>query len=185
VQQTAYTTYAYLVPSPTASRLTRHAREDLAACNHSVRCQFHIKARKSAKGKKRAAPVEGDSPLQGTATTSRARPSLPTKRKREEKSVPEDDDVIDISSDAEDEDEDDDILEADPPPRSRGGREPLGSRTWKAEASPNVVRVDPDSEEEIYDLGFDGDEWMYSHRQQPRQRRRTKSPPTMADLSDF
>ena len=197
MQQTAYKSYAYLIPSPSASRLTQHAREGLARCNHSVRCHFHVKARKSAKGKRRAAPVKEDSPLQETATTSGARYSHPTKRKHEELSDPEEcGSVIDISSDTEggDEGEDDELLEADSPPRFRRGREPLGSLTRKAEARPNVVRVDPDSEEEFHSSDFDEgvdaldpdeDSWTYSHRSHPRQRRRTKSPPTMADLSDF
>jgi len=195
VQQTAYASYAYLIPSPSASRLTQHAREDLARCNHSVRCHFHIKPRKSAKGKKRAAPAEEDPPLQETASTSRARHSHPTKRKHEELSDPEEGgSVINISSDKEGDDDDDELLEVDPPPRSRRGREPLGSLTRKVEARPNVVKVDPDSEEEFYFSDFDEeinaidldeDGWMRSHRSHPRQRRRTKSPPTMADLSDF
>ena len=108
--------------------------------------------------------------------------------------------VIDISSDSEgeaegeDEDEDEELLRAVPPLRSRRGREPpVSLAPRKAEARPNVVRVDPESEEEIYFSDFDEeiyaldneDDWTYSHRSHPRQRRRTKSPPTMADLSDF
>lgn len=183
MQQTKYTTYAYLIPSLTASRLTRYAREDLARCEHSIRCHFHIKARKPAKGKKRAVSVEEDPPFQEAAPTSRAGPSHPTKRKREEASdLEEDQDIINISSDA---DEDDCLLEVTPPPRSRGGQKPSGSRTQRVETKPNVVNVDLDSEEEIYVPDSDQDDWVYSHRPQPRQRRRTKSPATMADLSDF
>lgn len=140
------------------------------------------------KGKRQAAPAEGDPPVQGTATTSGTRLSLPTKRKREEASDPEeDDDVINISSDtgAADEYDYDDLFEADTPPRSRRGREPLGSLTRKAETRPNVIKVDPDSEEEIDIPDFDEDDWTYSHRPPPQQRRRTKSPLTVADLSDF
>jgi len=198
VQQTAYTSYAYLIPSLAASRITQHAREDLARCNHSVRCHFHIKALKTAKGKKRAAPAKGDSPPQEIATTSGTRHSYPTKRKREELSDPEEDgSVINISSDAEGEgeDEDEELLKAVPPPRSRRGQElSISLAPQKTEARPNVIKVDFDSGEEIYFSDFneeiyapdlDEGDWMYSHRSHPRQRRRTKSPPTMADLSDF
>lgn len=178
VQQTKYATYAYLIPSLTASRLTRHAREDLAKCDFSVRCHFPIKEGKSGKGKKRAASVEEDSPPRDAATTSRAKPSYPTKRKREEVDDPGDDEnVIEISSDAVY--EDDDVLEVSLPPRHVGGRKPLDSGTRKVEARPNIMEVDSDSEE------IEDDVWMYSHRSQPRRRRRTKSPATMADLSDF
>jgi len=184
LRSTAYTTYTYLIPSPAASRLTRHAREDLERCEFSVRCHFPIKARKSAKGKRRAVSVEEDPPPQDAATTSRAKPSCPTKRKREEVDDPEDDEnVIEISSDVGY--EDDEILEAGSPPQFRGGWKPSDSGTRKAEARPNVTNVDSDSEEnDIAD--FEGDDvWMYSHRPHPQQRRRTKSPATMADLSDF
>lgn len=186
IQQTSYTSYAYLIPSHnTAPRLTRHAREDLARCDHSVRCHFPIKVRGTAKGKKREAPAKEDPPPQDTATTSKVRLSHPTKRKREEVDDPEEGaSVIEISSDAAY--EDDETLEANPPPRSRGDRKPLGSGTRKAEARPNVTKVDFDSEEEldVHD-SEEGDVWTYSHRPHPRRRRRTESPATMADLSDF
>jgi len=185
VQQTKYTTYAYLIPSLTTSRLTRHAREDLARCDYSVRCHFHIKARKNAKGKKRATPVEEDVLPQDTATTSSTRPPHQTKREREEADDLEGgEEVIEISSDAVY--EDDEILEGDPPPRSRGDQKPLHSGTRKAEARPNVMEVDFDSEEEFNVPDSDDDGvWTYSHRSHPRKRRRTQSPATMADLSDF
>ena len=185
MQQTAYKSYAYLIPSPTASRLTHHSREDLARCNYPVRCHFPIKVRKKAKGKGRAVSPEGDPPPQNTATTSRAKLSHPTKRKRKEADVPEEDDsVIDISSDVAG--EDDEILEIDPSPQSRRDRKPLNPRTRKAESKSNVIEMDPDPEEDIEVPDSDDDGvWMYSHRPPPRQRRRTKSPTTMADLSDF
>ncbi|KAF9652354.1 ATP-dependent DNA helicase [Thelephora ganbajun] len=185
VQQTTYTTYAYLIPSLTASRITRHAREDLAKCDYSVRCHFPIKVRKNAKGKGRAVSVEGSLPPQNHSSTSRAGPSHLTKRKREEVDDPGDDEtVIEISSDAAY--GGDEILEADPPPRSRGGQKPLGSGTRKAEARPDVMAVDSDPGEESYVPDSEGDDvWMYSHRPNQRQRRRTKSSTTMADLSDF
>jgi len=175
VQQTKYATYAYLIPSPTASRLTRYAREDLTNPDHSIWCHFAVKVRKPAKGKKRAVPVEEGPLPQDTATTSGAKPSYPTKRKREEVDDPKDDEsVIEISSDAMY--EDDEILEAGPPPRSRGSGNPLDADTRK---------VDSDSEELYFPDSEDDGVWTYSHRPHTRQRRRTKSPATMADLSDF
>jgi len=184
VQQTKYATYAYLIPSPAASRLTRYARQDLANCDFSIWCHFAVKVRKSAKGKRRAVSVEEGPPPQDTATTSRAKLSYPVKRKREEVDDPEDDEsVIEISSDAVY--EDDEVLEADPPPRSRGGRNPLDSGTRKVETRPNVTNVDSDSEELYFPDSEEDGVWAYSHRPHPRQRGRTKSPATMADLSDF
>ena len=183
VQQTKYATYAYLIPSPAASRLTRYARQDLANCDFSIWCHFAVKVRRSAKGKRRAVSVEEGPPPQDTATTSRAKPSYPVKRKREEVDDPEDDEsVIEISSDAVY--EDDEILEAEPPPRFRGDRNPLDSGTRTAGARPNVTKVDSDPEDDTVDLEVD-DEWRYSHLPHPRQRRRTRSPATMAELSDF
>lgn len=180
VQETKYAAYAYLIPSPTAFRLTRYAREDLASCDFSIRCHFAVKVRKNAKGKRRAVSVDEGPAPQDTATTSRAKPSYP-KRKREEVDDPADDEsVIEISSDAVY--EDDEILEADPPPRPRRGRNPLDSGTRKAEAKP---RVDSDAEELYFPDSEEDGVWIYSHRPHPRQRRRTKSPATMADLSDF
>jgi len=182
VQQTKYTTYAYLVPSPAASRLTRYERGGLANCGFSIWCHFAVKVRKSAKGKKRAVSAEEGTPPQNTATTSRAELSYPERRKREGVDDPDDDEsVIEISSDAVY--EDDEILEADPPPQSRGGRNPLGFGTRKARL--DVTRVDSDPEEFFSSDSGEDDGWTYSHRPPPRQRRRTKSPATMADLSDF
>jgi len=183
VQQTKYTTYAYLIPSLTASRLTRHARESLNKCEYSVRCHFLIKVRKNAKGKKRAVLVERGPSPQDTVTTSGAGPSYLTKRKREEVDDLEDDEnVIEISSDAAN--GDDEIIEADPPPRSRRGWKPLDSGTRKEGTRHNVTNVDSDPLEDQYvPDSEEDDDWTYSHRSNAR-RRRTKSP-TMADLSDF
>lgn len=181
VQQTQYRTNAYLIPSLTAPRITRHPREDLAKCDYSIRCHFPMKV-KITKGKARAPLDDEGPPPQGIASTSRARPPHLTKRKRKEVDDQEDDEnVIEISSDVVDDDE---IFEADHPPRPLGGQKLLGSSTRGAEPRSYVI-VDsepegwsgPDSEE--------GDIWMYSHRPKPRQRRRTKSPSTMADLPDF
>lgn len=184
IQQTKYASYAYLIPSLTASRLTRHARGDLEKCGFSIWCHFAIKGRKTAKGKRRAMSAEEDPPPQGIATTSRAKPSYPMKRKHEEVDDPEDDEnVIEISSDAVY--EDDEILEVDSPPRFRRGRNHLDPGTQKAEARPNVTQVDSDPEELYASDSDEDDVWTYSHRQHPRQLRRTKSPATMADLSDF
>lgn len=185
VQQTKYASYAYLIPSPIASRLTRHARKDLAQCGFSVWCHFPIKERKPAKSKKSVLSAENGPQPQGAATTSRAKPLCPTKRKREEVDDPEDDedvDVIEISSDAVY--EDDEILEDDPPPRSRGGRNPVNPDTQKPGARQHVTIVDSDPEESLEsDFGEDS-VWTYSHRPHQRRHKRTKSP-TMADLSDF
>jgi len=128
--------------------------------------------------------VEKDPPPQDTATTSGAGPSYLTKRKREEVDDPEGDEcVIEISSDAPH--GDDEILEADPPPRSRGGWKPLDSGTRKVGTRPHVTIVDSDPTEDLYVPDSEEDDvWGYSHRSNPRRRRRTKSP-TMADLSDF
>ena len=182
VQQTKYASYAYLIPSPIASRLTRHARKDVAQCGFSIWCHFPIKGRKTANRKKSAASVEKGPQPQGAATTSRAEPLCPAKRKREEVDDPEDDedvDVIEISSDAVY--EDDEILEADPPPQSRRGRDPLNQ---KPEVRQNVTTVDSDPEEFLISDSGEDNVWTYSHRPHQRQHRRTKSP-TMADLSDF
>jgi len=182
IQQTKYATCAYLVPSPAASRLTRYEREDLANCDFSIWCHFAVKVRKSAKGKKRAVLTEEGPPPQNTAATSRAKLSCPAKRKCEEVDDPEDDEgVIEISSDPVS--EDDEILEADPPPQFRGGWNPSDSGTRKARL--NVTKVDSDPEEFCISDSEEDDDWTYSHRPPPRQRRRTKSPATMADLSDF
>lgn len=180
VQETQYATYAYLIPSLTASRITRHARGEIAKCDYTISCHFPVKVRKSVNGKKRAKSVEKESPPQGIATTSGARPSHPTKRKHEETDDLEDDgDVIEISSDVVY--EDDEVLEADPPPRPRGIHNSFrGSGTGGGGSRPSAMQVDFDSGEEWNDDG-----WTYSHRQKPRQRRRTQSPATMADLSDF
>lgn len=179
MQQTQYTSYAYLIPSPTAPRITRYAREDLARCDYSVRCHFHIKVRKNAKGKARALSDDEDPPPQGIATTSRARPLHLTKRKREEVDDQEgDENVIEISSDAAY--EDDEILEADPPDRPRGDRKLSNPTTRGVGLRSNVMQAEgwsADSEEDEI--------WIYSQRPKPRQRRRTKSPSTMADLPDF
>jgi hypothetical protein len=185
VQQTKYASYAYLIPSPTASRLTRRARKDLAQCGFSIWCYFPIKERKPAKSKKSVPSVEKGPQPQGAATTSRAKHLCPTKRKREEVDDPEDDedvDVIEISSDAVY--EDDEILEANPPPRSRGGRNPLNHDTQEPKARQNVTSVDSDLEEFLISDSGEDNVWTYSHRPHRRQHRRTKSP-TMADLSDF
>jgi len=179
IQQTKYASYAYLIPSPAASRLTRHAREDLAKCDYSVRCYFPVRVRKNARGKKRAAPVE-EKPPQDTAITSETRPLRPSKRKREEADDPEEDEaVIEISSDVAYEDYE--ILEVGPSSRSQGGRKPLDSGTQ--EARPNVTKADSEEGIDVHDS--DEDVWMYSHRSNPLQRRLTQSPATMADLSDF
>lgn len=180
VQRTQYATYAYLIPSLTASRITRHTRGGIPKCDYTISCHFPIRARKGMNGKKRAESVDKEPPPQGIATTSGARPSHPTKRKHEGTEDPEDDgNVIEISSDAVY--EDDEVLEADPPPRSWGTHKPFrGSGTGEGGSRPNAMQVDSDSEGEWNDDG-----WTYSHRQKPRQRRRTKSPATMADLSDF
>ena len=186
MQQTAYTSYAYLIPSITAPRLTRYMREDLARCEYPVQCHIPVKVRKNLKGKKRAVSVEDDPPLQDAATTLNARPSHPTKRKHDEGDDPEEVEVINISSDVED--EGNELLEAGPLPQSRGGANSLNSRTREAETRPDVMRVGFDSDDEfcISSFGDEEDEaWTYSHRPHPRQRRRTKSPTTMADLSDF
>lgn len=187
VHQTQYASYAYLIPSFTAPRITLYARKDLGKCDYSVRCHFPIKVRKITKGKARSlSDDDSDPPPQGSATTSGARPPHLTKRKHGEMDDQEDDDdenVIEISSDVAD--EDDEILEADPPPRSRGGQKLLDSSTRGVGSGYDVI-VDSDSEERYpHDLEGDDDIWMYSHRPKPRQRRRTKSPPTMADLPDF
>lgn len=171
MQQTAYKTYAYLIPSPNTRLITQNAREDLAKSDFSVRCHFPTRVRGTAKGKKRAVAAEEDPQLQDTATNSGARPSPPTKRKREVEDDPEDDaSVIEISSESE-------PLEVDSSPPSRG-ENILGSsirRGWE----PNDLEV-------LSDSGGGGDAaWMRSFRQKPRQRRRTQSPGTMADLSDF
>jgi len=182
VQQTKWSTYAYLVPSPATSRLTRYEREDLANCDFPIWCHFTVKVKKSAEGKKRAVPAEEGPPPQNTATTSRAKLSCPAKRKHGGVDDPEDDEsVIEISSDPVS--EDDEVLEADPPPQSRGGWDPLDLGTRKARL--NVTKVDSDPEEFCLSGSEEDDGWTYSHRPPPRQRRRTKSPATMADLSDF
>lgn len=123
-----------------------------------------------------------EDPPQGIATTSKVRQ---VKRKRKEVNESEENEnVINISSDAEDGDEE--ILEATPPPRSRGGRKPSNSRIRKVEVKPDVMGVDSGPEEDIHISDSDEDgSWMYSHRPRPRRRRRTESPATMADLSDF
>ena len=117
-------------------------------------------------------------------TATRAGPSRLTGKKRKEADDPEDDgDVIEISSDVAY--EDDEIFEADPPPRPQGGRKPSGSGARGAGSRPDVMNVDSDPEEWNGADSEDDDVWVYSHRPKPRQRRRTKSPPTMADFSDF
>ena len=184
VQQTKYTSYAYMVPSLIAVRITRYAREDLVRCEYSVPCHFPIKVRKNAKGKARALSDDEDLLPQGTATASGARPL--TKRKREEvddQDGDDDENVIEISSDGVC--EDDEILEADPPSRPRGGQKFLDSSTLGAGSKSNVVNVDSDSEGWSAADFEEDDSWMYSHRSKPRQRRRTKSPSTMENLSDF
>lgn len=124
--------------------------------------------------------AEGDPPSREISTASEVKL---VKRKREEvDDLEEAENVINISSDAED--DDDEIIEASPPPRSRGRQKSSNPHTWKAEARPNVIGVDSDPEEEIHISDVDEDGvWMYSHR--PQRRRRTESPATMADLSDF
>jgi ATP-dependent DNA helicase Q1 len=182
VQQTQYTSYAYLIPSLAALRITRYAREDIAKCDYSVQCYFPIKVRKTANGKTRALSDDEDPPPQGTTTSSGARPQ--TKRKREEVDDQEDDEnVIEISSDVVY--EDDEILEADSPHRSLGGQKLLDSGAWGVGSRPDVVNVDSDPEGWSVADSEEDNGWSYSHMPKPRQRRRTKSPPTMADLSDF
>ena len=183
VRQTQYASYAYLVPSLAAPKITRHAREGLAKCDYSIRCHFPIKVRKNAKGKARALSDDDESLPQGTATTSMARPPHLTKRKREEVDDQEGgENVIEISSDV---CEDDEILEADLPPRSRRGQKLFDSSTRAEGPRSNVMKVDSDLEEWSVADSEEDDIWIYSHRPKPRQRRRTMSSATMADLSDF
>lgn len=122
--------------------------------------------------------IDGDPSHQDAASTPGAGPSCPTKRKRREDDPEDDDDVIEISSDAVCED-DDSILEVGPPPKPRKGPKPLdiGNRGAPSVSSSEEEWNDPDSGED--------DVWIYSHRPKRRRRSRTKSPTTVADLSDF
>ena len=138
------------------------------------------------KGKPRALSDDEDSdlPPRGAATTSGARPRYLPKRKRGEVDDQEgDENVIEISSDVVY--EDDEILEANPPPQSRGGQKLLNPSTRGVGSRSSVVKVDSDPEGWSVADSEEDDIWTYSHRPKPRQRRRTKSPSTMADLSDF
>jgi hypothetical protein len=188
VHQTTWTAYAYIIPSFTASQITRFARDDLGNCGVSVRCYLPSKARKTGKGKKRATSGGEDPPLPDTATTSRSGPSQLTGKRKRMDDPEEDGSVIEISSDvAYEEDEEDEISEADPSPRSRsrGGLKPLNSGTRGAGSRPQVMDVDSGPEEWMAGDSKDDEGWMFSQRSNPRHRRRTKLTSTMADLPDF